>query len=226
MADFILELKDRSLFGSSNANRYRKQAYIPVSISCKGEESVSSLVVYDDFLHLAQKAKSSQVFTFKSDNKKIDGKNAIVKFMQKEYLKDRVLHVDFQMLKKGEDIVVRVPLKIIGTPVGVKNQGGILTPGAREIKLKVASENIPDILDVDVTSLKIGESVLAGGLKLPEGAKLLSSERESLAAVIESRASKLAGGDANATATATTKGAVGATSATSSKDASASKGKK
>lgn len=226
MADFILELKDRSQFGSANANRYRKQSLVPVSVSFRGEESISSLVAYDEFLHLAERAKSSQVFTFKSENKRLDGGKAIVKHIQKEYLKDRVLHVDFQALKDGEDVVVRVPLKIIGVAPGVKIQGGIMTPGAREVKLKVSSESIPEILDVDISSLHIGESVLAGELKLPEGAKLLSSPRESLAGVIESRASKLAGDDtASSGATAGATPAAGA-SATPAKAAAPAKAKK
>lgn len=192
MADFVLELTDRSQFGSSNANRYRKQSLIPVCVSFKGQESASALVNYDDFLHLAEKAKTSQVFTFKSDNKRLNGLKAVVKNIQKEYLKDKVLHVDFQALKAGEHVTVRVPLKIVGTAPGVKVQGGILTPGAREVKLRVLDEAIPEMLDVDVSGLHIGESVLASDLPLPEGATLLSSPRESLAAVIESRASRLA----------------------------------
>ena len=192
MADFVLKLEDRSKFGSSNATRYRKQSLIPVCVSFKGEESVSALVDYDSFLHTAEKAKTSQVFTFESENKRLNGVKAVVKNIQKEYLKDKVLHVDFQALKAGEHVTVRVPLQIVGTAPGVKVQGGILTPGARDVKLRVLDEAIPETLDVDVSSLHIGESVLAGDLPLPEGAKLLSSARESLAAVIESRASRLA----------------------------------
>lgn len=200
MADFVLELNDRAQFGSSNANRYRKQSLIPVCVSFKGEESASAVVNYDDFLHLAERARTSQIFTFKSENKRLNGVKAIVKNIQKEYLKDRVLHVDFQALKAGEHVTVRVPLRIVGTAPGVKVQGGIMTPGAREVKLRVLDEAIPEILDVDISSLHIGESVLAGQLPLPEGATLLSSPRESLAAVIESRASRLAENAAQAEA--------------------------
>lgn len=197
MADFILELSDRQEFGTSNANRYRRQSLIPVCISFKGKESVSALVKYDDFLHTAQRARTSQAFTFKSENKKLDGLKAIVKDIQKDYIKDRVLHVDFQALQKGETVVVRVPMQIVGVAPGVKTQGGIMTPGAREIKLRVPCDNIPEILDVDISSLHIGESVLAGDLELPQGASLLSSPREALASVIESRASKLAANTAS-----------------------------
>ncbi len=202
MADFILELSDIQDFGTSNANRYRRQSLIPVCISFKGKESVSALVKYDDFLHTAQRARTSQAFTFKSENKKLDGLKAIVKDIQKDYIKDKVLHVDFQALQKGETVVVRVPMQIVGVAPGVKTQGGIMTPGAREIKLRVPCDNIPEILDVDISSLHIGESVLAGDLELPQGASLLSSPREALASVIESRASKLAANTASTDAAA------------------------
>ncbi|MGI6680702.1 MAG: 50S ribosomal protein L25 [Bdellovibrionota bacterium] len=192
MSDFVIQLKDRSQFGSSNANRYRREDLIPVCVSFKGEESALAVVAYNEFFHMAERAKTSQVFTFKSDNKRLNGVKAIVKNIQKEYLKDKVLHVDFQALKPGEHVTVKVPLQIVGVAQGVKVQGGILTPGAREVKLRVLDEAIPEILDVDVSALRIGETILASDLKLPEGATLLSSPREALAGVIESRASRLA----------------------------------
>ena len=220
MADFILELSDRQEFGTSNANRYRRQSLIPVCVSFKGKESISALVKYDDFLHTAQRARTSQAFTFKSENKNLDGLKAIVKDIQKDYIKDKVLHVDFQALQKGETVVVRVPLQIVGVAPGVKTQGGIMTPGAREIKLRVVSDNIPEILDVDISSLHIGESVLAGDLELPQGASLLSSPREALASVIESRASKLA---ANSGAAATSDASGDAAKAAAAKGGKAKK---
>jgi large subunit ribosomal protein L25 len=147
-------------------------------------------VPYKEFTILAKKARLSQVFTFKSSSSKLNGKAAIVKDIQQDYLKNRVLHVDFQTLKDDEEITVDVPLKLVGEAPGVKSENGILTLVTHEVSLTCLPKNIPSQLEVDISQLGLGESIHAGDLKLPAGVVLVDDVHETIVSVVAPRSAE------------------------------------
>ena len=105
----------------------------------------------------------------------IDGATArtIIRELQRHPVKRNVLHVDFQELVAGEKITVRVPLRFVGTPDGVRNGGGVLDETIRELHLSVDPTDIPNHIDVDVTALAIGKSMHVRDVPVPAGAEVL-----------------------------------------------------
>lgn len=77
-------------------------------------------------------------------------------------------HVDFQAISLSEKLAVEVPVVLVGTSVGVK-EGGIVEQQKRTIEVRSLPEKIPEKIEVDITDLKIGDSVHAKQLRLPEG---------------------------------------------------------
>ena len=187
MANFELDVEPRVGGGSSVAKRLRAGGLLPSVVYARGQESMSCSVGLKQFVQLAQKAKSSTVFTLKSSASNLNGRLAIVKDIQKAGLSGKVLHVDFQALKENEAITVQVPLRIFGEPVGVKLDGGILSVVAYEISLSCLPKDIPQELDLDVSDVKLGGSVHAKDLKLPAGVKLAGDEDETIASVVAVR---------------------------------------
>jgi large subunit ribosomal protein L25 len=76
-----------------------------------------------------------------------------------------------------------VPLRFIGTPEGVKTGGGILEEVMHKVDVTVDPANIPDHIDVDVTSLTIGHSLHIGDLKLPAGVEITEDPEQTIAVV-------------------------------------------
>lgn len=97
----------------------------------------------------------------------------IIRELQRHPVKRNVLHVDFQELVAGEKITVRVPLKFVGTPDGVRNSGGVLDETIRELHISVDPTEIPNHIDVDVTALGIGKSMHIRDVQVPAGVEIL-----------------------------------------------------
>jgi len=150
-----------------------------------GEQNVPALLQAKQFLHLAERSTSSQVFTLKSkDGKVFNDRPAIVKEIQIDHLKGRVMHVDFLVLKENEEITIRVPLQFVGDAIGVKDQGGVLSIAAHEIAVRCLPRAIPRIVKVEVADLKIGATIHAEELVLPEGVRLDGNPGETIVSVV------------------------------------------
>jgi large subunit ribosomal protein L25 len=188
--NFTIEVAERSDLGKGGCNRCRRSGFIPAVAYHRADEPVAVQVPYKEFTMLAKKARLSQVFTFKSSSSRLNGKSAIVKEIQQDYVKNKVLHVDFQTLRDDEEITVDVPVKLIGEAPGVKVQNGILTLVTHEVTVTCLPKNIPSQLDIDITSLGLGQSIHAGDIKLPESVVLVDDEHETIVSVVAPRSAE------------------------------------
>ena len=89
-------------------------------------------------------------------------------------VKDNVLHVDFYEITDTKPIVMEVPIKLNGLAEGVK-AGGRLAASVRKLKVKAVYTNIPERLNIDVTSLGLGKTIKVGELHF-EGLELVTSK--------------------------------------------------
>ena len=188
MENFTIEVSERPTIGKASANRCRKEGFIPAVAYHKAEKPLAVQVPLKEFTALASKARRSQVFTFSSSVPSLNGKAAIVKEVQQDYLKGRVIHVDFQTLKDDEEITVDVPVKLVGESPGVKNQNGILAVVTHEVSVTCLPKYIPAAVMVDISSLALGQSIHAEQLVLGEGVMLADDPSETIVSVVASRA--------------------------------------
>lgn len=196
MTDFILEAQSRSTVGTSKSRALRKSGLVPSIVYSRGESGKKILVRDRDFVALATKARPTQVFTIKSEDKDLDGTQALVQDIQQEAKTGKVLHVDFLELHAGEEVIISVPLSVVGEADGVKNQGGILEIHLRELTITCLPKNIPQEIVVDVSHLSLGERIQAKDIELPEGVSLRGEGTETAVNVVVGRAAKLAASEA------------------------------
>lgn len=106
----------------------------------------------------------------------VDGATSrtLIREIQRHPFKRLILHVDFQELVAGEKVTVRIPIRLIGTPEGVRLSGGILDQTLRDLEIRVDPASIPDHIDVDVLLLTVGHSIHVSELKLAEGIEVLT----------------------------------------------------
>jgi large subunit ribosomal protein L25 len=202
MATVSLGARTRDTIGTGNARKLRQNGEVPAVIYGHSREAQSlSLNGRELEKLLAQIAGTSTVVELT-----MDGKTArtLIREVQRHPFKKQILHVDFQELVAGEKVTLRVPLRFHGTPVGVRESGGILEETMHQITLRVDPASIPDHIDVDVSSIAIGHSLHISDLKLPEGAEVMDDEEAPVAIVSAPRAvveeTPVAGTDAAAVA--------------------------
>ena len=90
---------------------------------------------------------------------------AIFKNIQYDYLHSTVIHLDFQKAYADTPVKIRVPIKGTGTPYGVIRQGGVLQQNAQAAEIQCLPADIPDVISVEVSSLKLNEIVRAADVE-------------------------------------------------------------
>jgi large subunit ribosomal protein L25 len=99
----------------------------------------------------------------------------IVKDLQRHPVTDRPVHADFQRISLTEKITAKVPLQIKGEAPGVKVGGGVLQHELRFVEIRALPTEIPAHIDVDVSSLQMGNAVLVKDLQVPAKIEVLDA---------------------------------------------------
>jgi large subunit ribosomal protein L25 len=161
----------RTQSGKGTARKMRAAGSIPAIIYGHARAPQSLKLDAHTFNRLLEKIS----YTTTVIELDIDGtmSRTIIRELQRHPVKRDILHVDFQELVAGEKITVRVPLKFVGTPDGVRNGGGILDETVRELHISVDPSDIPNHIDVDVTPLAVGKSLHVRDVVVPAGVTVL-----------------------------------------------------
>jgi large subunit ribosomal protein L25 len=98
----------------------------------------------------------------------------LVKDYQRDNLTGQILHVDFYEFEKGKALRTRVPIRLSGNPVGVK-EGGILESLLHELDVECLPKDLPEEITLDVNELGLDRAMHVRDLTLPEGVRSLQS---------------------------------------------------
>ncbi len=114
-------------------------------------------------------------------------RSVMIRELQRDPVNDAILHVDFVRVDLARVLTLKVPVRLLGTPVGVKVDGGILEFLHREVEVECLPTDIPEHLDVDVSHLHINQHVSVSDLRPGERVKILTPAEETLAVVAPPR---------------------------------------
>src|SRR6056300_1311376 len=94
--------------------------------------------------------------------------------LQKEPVKGKFLHADFQRVSSKTKLKVVVPFRFNGEEdcEGVKTDGGVLAKAISEIEIACLAGNIPEAIEIDITNLMLNEAIRLSDINLPEGAEI------------------------------------------------------
>ena len=162
----------RDFVGKENMKKLRKSGWIPgVYYSSESKNGNAILLKVQD-KELKRVLKISGV-THHLLNISINGDihRGIIKEIQKNPIKEEILHIDFYGVQSDQKIHLTVPLKIQGEAPGVK-AGGTLDLVMQEAEIECLPDAIPEFIEVDVSNLEIGDSIHLRDIKIPEGITL------------------------------------------------------
>ena len=108
---------------------------------------------------------------------------ALVQEVQHHALSGEMLHVDFHEVAENEKVTIMVPVETTGEATGVKNGGGILEHVLFKIKARALPKDLPEVIELDVTHLEIGQAIHIGDIKPPAGVEILGDKHISVIAV-------------------------------------------
>ncbi|MCS7164250.1 MAG: 50S ribosomal protein L25 [Thermodesulfovibrio sp.] len=180
MENFILNAEKRERTGKGAARQLRSKGIIPCVVYKAGYSipiQIPAKELYQ-FMSIATKEKLFVTLKLNGEEKK-----AILKDYQVDPVTGKLLHVDFMEVSATEKIRVRVPVILIGEPIGVRQDKGVLQHGISEIEIEAVAEKIPGHIEVDVSHLEVGDSIHVSDIKFEEGIRVISNPDEVIATV-------------------------------------------
>ena len=177
MARLKLKAQVRDERGTRRSKRLRGRGVIPAVLYGLGQESISLGVENKELLKVLRgKGGEHAIVDLQVSGGALEQplkKTAIVKEVQRDHIRDGILHVDFAAISLTEKLVVKVQIVDSGEPIGV-TQGGVLEHIIRELEVECLPSDLPEHITVDVSAMNIGNSIKVGEITAPPGVKILA----------------------------------------------------
>src|SRR5213596_3538002 len=190
MAQIIsLTASARQSTGKGAARQARFRGQIPAVIYGRGRDT-QSLAVEAKALEKALTGvePASTIIELAVDGKTV---RTLIREIQRHPVRPDIIHVDFYEIHAAEKVKLKVPVHLVGAPDGVRNAGGVLDQVTREVEIEVLPEQIPDRVELDVSALKIGDSLHVRHLQIPN-VTILTEADLTIATVVPPRAEEVA----------------------------------
>ena len=176
--------------GKEGARKLLSLGKVPGIMYGKGRESRSVEFDRRDLEKFLGVARRGTVIVRLNVQEDAEAKEAyaVLKEVQTNPRTDRVIHVDFYEVAFGKKFRIEVPIRLKGKAVGLE-QGGIVEQVTRSLEVECLPKDVPEFLEVDVTSLGIGDSLHLKNLILPEGVQPV--EKDMAATVVSVHAPRI-----------------------------------
>ena len=192
MKEISVSGQKRTATGKKASKLLRKEGMVPCNLYGETKDAnglPEALAFQASFSELRKAIYTPHVYVV---NLTIDGqtRKAIMKELQFHPTTDALLHADFYEVNDTKEITVGIPVKLNGLAQGVRD-GGRLNLSIRKINVTAPYKQIPEVLNVDVTSLQLGKAIKVGALQF-EGLKIATSPEVVVCSVKATRASRSA----------------------------------
>lgn len=178
-----LNAEPRAGTGKGSARRLRASGRIPAVIYGHGEKTRSLSVDGHELDRLfAGIAVESTIINLKVQGQRAPV-NALVREVQRHPFRPEVLHVDFYQVHAGEEVSVEIPVRVTGTPIGVR-EGGVLQQVLHELSISCLPAAIPEAIEIDVSELQVNESLHVSDLPLQEGVTIQADPEQTVCSVV------------------------------------------
>jgi large subunit ribosomal protein L25 len=171
MSDVKLEVEQREALGNNASRRVRAGGMVPAVVYGDGKDTVPIQIHRKTLLDLLKaQDRENSIFLLKLAGKE---RHAMIRELQIDPVSRQIIHIDFQRVDMKQKIRVQVPIELIGTPFGVKTEGGMLDFVTREVHVECLPGDIPKKLTFDVSELHVGQHAEVARLTIPKGVTLL-----------------------------------------------------
>jgi large subunit ribosomal protein L25 len=182
MAEVKLVAEPRDGTGKGVARKLRAAGRVPAVLYGAGLDSTPVSVDSKDLFHVLHTGAGYNVLV----DLTVDGTEHLVipRDVQRDHIHGRFIHLDLLAVRRDEKIKIMVPVRIVGESVGVK-AGGVVEHHLWEIELECLPQDVPEGIDADISELEIGMGLRVSDLVAPAGTAFLTSEEESVVAVVQ-----------------------------------------
>ena len=182
MDELKIMARTRDERGSAASRRLRRAGEVPGILAGQGLDPVPLAVGAHEFDKVLR--KGAQLVKMELGSEELE---VLVREIQWDALGEKMLHIDFDRVKRGEKLEVEIPLEFYGEPVGAA-EGGVFQTHLTSVNIACMPSAIPDSIEVIVTELGVGDEIRAKEIKLPEGVELAGLDPETLVVNVTAQA--------------------------------------
>lgn len=169
---FKIKGETRNVFGKNASRRIRQEGMIPAILYSTDTASIPlTLNKKDVFAILKAETGENTIFKISFNS---ETRNTMIKELQRDPVTDEILHADLIQVVMDNVISVSVPIVLVGEAVGVKAEGGFVDFVTREVEIECFPKNIPEKLEIDISSLHLHQSLKIEDLSSPGEITLVS----------------------------------------------------
>jgi large subunit ribosomal protein L25 len=180
-----LTVTPRIQTGRSASRRVRKANAIPAILYGKHTSPEKLSVDTPEFVRLLKVVSGRAVLIELQQAGKAEKALSFLQEIQRDPITDKYLHLDLQEVKPNEKFEIRVPVVAAGESFGVKNQNGVLEVNAHTLRVRCFPKDLPESINVDVTDLKVGETIKVSELKAIPGVDFLDFKGQPIVSCVE-----------------------------------------
>lgn len=179
--EIIVHAQLRNGRGKNDARRARRQGQVPVTVYGAGETVAALAPLSELAAILRSETGRNTIFTLELDG--TEAGEVMFYDRQIDPVRGRLIHADFKRLVRGQKIEVTVPLRLIGEPIGVREQSGIVEQILREVEVRCQPRDIPEAIKVDVSNLSVHDVLHISDIPVDERIEILEPAESVVATV-------------------------------------------
>jgi large subunit ribosomal protein L25 len=166
MKKITLKARIRKEASKKNVHKLRQEGEIPGVVYGHKKDPVHLAIPEHDFWTVLHNATSEHlIIDLDVDGLDMEDHISLVREIQHHPVSGDILHVDFQRIRMDESIKVGIPVVLTGIARGVKEFGGVLDHGIREVMVATTAATVPENLEIDVSELMINDSIHVSDLE-------------------------------------------------------------
>jgi large subunit ribosomal protein L25 len=180
--EITIRAKTRAGRGKNDARRARREGMVPATLYGGEGGTVAVLAPLKELAAiLRSEAGRNTIFTLEVEG--VEASEVMFNDRQIDPVRGRLIHADFTRLVKGQKIEVTVPLHLVGEPIGVREEQGVLEQIIREIEIRCEPREIPDAIEVDVSNLGVHDVLHISDIPVDERIEILNPPEVVIATV-------------------------------------------
>ena len=180
--EIVVRAAARTGRGKNDSRRARRDGQVPVTIYGGEGETVAALVPLRELAAILRSDTGrNTILTMEIEG--VGTSEVMFQDRQIDPVRSRLVHADFKRLVKGEKIEATVPLRLVGEPIGVREESGVLEQIIREVEIRCDPRDIPEHIDIDVTNLGVHDVLHVSDIPTSAGVEILESADTVIATV-------------------------------------------
>jgi large subunit ribosomal protein L25 len=180
MSVVVLQAKKRTVTGRK-VNQFRREGKLPAVMYGSHFDATPIFMDRHETVLALRGVSSSTVITIELEGEEF---SCLLQDIQKDYIRNEPLHIDFRVLTMGEAVTAMVPLNFVGVAPAIAAFAGILVTPMTEVEVEAKPKDLPSSIDVDVSVITdLNETVSVADLNVGDGVTILTDANMTVASV-------------------------------------------